>query len=104
LSDNLGLGIFVAAFITALIRLAPVLFLSGRNFPVWARDFLSFVPVAVLSAIVTSEILGHEQTTIWGLPLALSASFFALLIGLISHSLFATVITSILAFLLLQNL
>jgi len=104
LSEHLGLGIFAAAFVTALIRLGPILFLSGRHFPVLLRDFLSFVPVAVLTAIVSAEMIDHQQTTFGGLPLALSAALIAILVGLVSRSLFATVITSILAFLLLQNL
>jgi len=104
LSENLVWGIVAAAVVTGLIRLIPVLYLSGRNFPVLARDFLSFVPVAVLSAIVTAEIMGNEQKTFYDLPLALCAASAALIIGLITRSLFATVIASILAFLLLQNL
>jgi len=102
LSENLALAIIGAALVTALIRLVPVLYLSGRNFPILLRDFLSFVPVAVLSSIVTAEITAHEQTTIFNLPLALTASLCALLVGLLLRSLFATVIASILAFLLLQ--
>jgi len=104
LSEHLGWSIFAAAFVTAMIRLVPVLFLSGRNFPVLLRDFLSFVPVAVLSAIVAAEIMGHESKTLFDMPLALSAALCALIVGLISRSLFATVIASVLAFLLLQNL
>jgi len=104
LSENLGKAIFAAAFVTALIRLIPVLCLSERNFPFWLRDFLSFVPVAVLSAIITAEILKNKGTTLFNMPSGLIAGFLALLVGLISRSLFATVMTSILAFLLLQNL
>jgi len=104
LSEHLVLSIAAAAAVTALIRLVPILFLSGRNFPVLVRDFLSFVPVAVLTSIVTSELAASKQTTILDLPLALLASFIALLVGIISRSLFATVIASIIAFLLLQNL
>jgi len=104
LSENLGACIVAAVLVTALIRLVPVLYLSGRNFPVLVRDFLSFVPVAVLSAIVTAEVMGNEQTTVFELPLSLTAALMALIVGLLTRSLFATVIASILAFLLLQNL
>jgi len=104
LSEYLGWGIFAAAFVTALIRLIPVLYLSRRNFPVLLRDFLSFVPAGVLSAIIMAEILSDEQSTVFGLPLAALAALIALLVGLVSRSLFATVMASILAFLLLQNL
>jgi len=101
MNDSFYTVIFTAAGVTALIRLVLIFFLSQRRFPALLRDFLSFVPVAILSAIIAGEIMGAQKTTSFGLPVALVAAACTLVVGILSRSLFATVLASILAF---QNL
>ena len=43
----LGMGI-----VTYLPRWIPLIFLSRRNLPEWLRQWLEFIPVAVLSALI----------------------------------------------------
>lgn len=48
------LGMF---FGTALLRVLPITFLSKRAIPKNMQTWLSFVPIAILSALVAPEIL-----------------------------------------------
>ena len=41
---------------TYLPRLAPLLFLSGRQLPAWLRDWLDLIPAAILGALVAPAI------------------------------------------------
>jgi len=98
------LAIAAAALVTAMIRVGPVLFLAKRNFPVILRNWLSFVPVAVLSAIIAAEVIANPQTTSFGVSVALLATVASLAAGLLTRSLLLTVVASILSYLLFQSL
>lgn len=102
--ENIGLGIAVATLVTALIKIVPVMALAHRPFPRLFRYWLNFVPAAVLSAIIAAEILDKPQTTSFGISVALLSTITAFIAGIVTRSLFITVIVSILAYLLFQNL
>ncbi|SCM73771.1 AzlD domain-containing protein [Desulfovibrio sp. 86] len=46
--------------VTLLSKLLPVTFLKGDNLPVVLRHWLSFVPVAVMAALVGPDIFIYE--------------------------------------------
>lgn len=98
------LGIAVAAIVTAVIRAGPVLFLAQRNFPVILRNWLAFVPTAILSAIIAAEVIANKETTSFGLSVAFLATVVSFIAGALSRSLLVTVLASIFAYLLFQSL
>ena len=104
MTDNIGLGILIAAVVTATIRIVPIVFLARRKYPKPIRYWLNFVPAAVLSAIIAAEIVDKNQYTSFGISVALAATVTAVLAGVLTRSLFATVIVSILDYLLFQNI
>ncbi len=54
---RLVLCILGMAVVTALPRVLPITLLSGRTLPPFLLRWLSFVPVAVLAALLAPEIL-----------------------------------------------
>ena len=48
----LGMGI-----VTYLPRWLPLVFLSRRGLPLWLRQWLDFIPVAVLSALILPALV-----------------------------------------------
>lgn len=102
--ENVGLGIAVATLVTALIKIVPVMALSHWTFPRLLRYWLNFVPAAVLSAIIAAEIIDKPQMTSFGISVALLSTLAAFIVGMFTRSLFVTVIVSVLAYLLFQNL
>ena len=102
--EHIGLGIAVAAAVTALIKIVPIMALAHRPFPRLFRYWLNFVPAAVLSAIIVAEILEKPETTsFFGISVALLSTIVSLIAGMVTRSLFVTVVVSILAYLLFQN-
>lgn len=48
------LGMLLVTFIP---RWTPLFFLSGRDLPLWLRDFLDLVPAAILSALLVPALV-----------------------------------------------
>ncbi|RCL03489.1 MAG: Azaleucine resistance protein AzlD [Candidatus Tokpelaia sp. JSC161] len=97
-------AIMIAALVTAAIRAGPVFFLARRHFPMILRNWLSFVPVAILSSIITAEVLSNKETTSSGLSVAFLATLTSFVVGLLTRSLFLTVVASIFSYLIFQNM
>jgi len=85
--ENIGLGIAVATAVTALIKIVPIMALAHRPFPRLFRYWLNFVPAAVL-----------------GISVALLSTIVSLIAGIVTRSLFVTVVISIVAYLVFQNI
>lgn len=104
LNYHMIFAIAAAALVTAAIRAGPVLFLARRNFPVILRNWLAFVPTAILSAIIAAEVVANKETTSFGISVAVLATLATFAVSLLSRSLLATVMASILAYLLFQHM
>lgn len=52
--------ILACAAVTAVPRVLPLLLLSRIKLPVWLLDWLSYVPVAVLAALLAIEVVVIE--------------------------------------------
>ncbi|AQS41370.1 MAG: Azaleucine resistance protein AzlD [Candidatus Tokpelaia hoelldobleri] len=104
MTGHMFLAITAASLVAILIRIVPVLFFANRTFPAILRNWLSFVPVAILSALVAGQIIGDKSFTSFGVSVALLATLAATLAGLLSRSLLGTVLAAVLAYLLFQNL
>jgi len=60
-SDTIILILFMSA-VTYLPRLLPLLFLSGRKLPLWMEEWLGFIPVTILSAIIAPLLIVNGNT------------------------------------------
>jgi len=88
--EFLGL-ILACALVTALPRVLPLVVLSRLRLRPWLADWLGYVPIAVLSALLALEL--HAAPTAAILP-ALAVAWF-------TRSLIATVAVGVAAFWLL---
>ena len=101
---NILLAIVFSAGVTALMRVVPVLLLSRFRMPPALQQWLSFIPAAIMSAIIAAELVGKPALTSGGLSISLLAAVVATLVGALSRSLFATVIAGMAAFMGLSYL
>ncbi|MDT8897790.1 AzlD domain-containing protein [Thermanaerothrix sp. 4228-RoL] len=95
--------IFILGGLTYLIRLAFIVLWGRLRLPGWVQRALYFVPVAVLSAIITPELVTYDQ------HLALSFSNPRLLAGAIAvgvayrtRNVFLTILVGMVAYWLLR--
>jgi branched-subunit amino acid transport protein len=95
---NILLAIFISALIIALMRTVPILLLSRFRLAPVVQQWLSFIPAAIMAAIVTAELLGKPTLTPSGVSISLLAAAIAAFAGIVSRSLFATVIAGMVAF------
>jgi branched-subunit amino acid transport protein len=63
--------VLACAAVTAVPRVLPLVALARVELPAWLRDWLRYVPAAVLSALLAIELLGAGRA---GLP-AIAAAF-----------------------------
>ncbi|MDR5653170.1 AzlD domain-containing protein [Ruixingdingia sedimenti] len=95
-------AILLAALVTFALRAGPVLLLSRRELPGPVRDWLGFIPAAIMAAIIAAELTAKPEFTPGGISLSLLAAVAAALAGVVTRSLFVTVLAGILAFLAAQ--
>lgn len=89
----LGLG---AA--TYLIRFSFLGLLAGKRVPAWAAEALSFVPVAVLPAIIAPMVALSPETRDWAEPHRVLAAALALAAGMATRNMLAAIATGMGAF------
>jgi branched-subunit amino acid transport protein len=80
--EFLGL-VLACALVTAVPRVLPLVALSRIQLPTWLLDWLRYVPVAVLAALLAIELLSAGAV---GVP-AITAAF---AVALLTRSLFGT--------------
>ncbi|MCG7781714.1 AzlD domain-containing protein [Lelliottia amnigena] len=95
---NILLAIMACAVVTALMRTVPILLLSRFRLAPIIQQWLSFIPSAIMAAIVTAELMGKPALTPSGISLSLLAALAATLAGIVTRSLFATVLAGMVAF------
>ncbi len=78
--------------VTLLPRIAPFILLRKVQLPDWARHWLSFVPVTVMSTLCLSAIQGSSLDV----PTRITACVASLIVALWSRSLFLTVLAGVL--------
>jgi branched-subunit amino acid transport protein len=92
-----------AAIVTFLPRVLPLVVFSRIQLPDWALRFLSYVPVAVMAALLTQELLTTNNKLV---PILHNEKLLAfiptLLIALITRSLLGTVVAGILSMMALS--
>jgi branched-subunit amino acid transport protein len=80
--------VVACAAVTAIPRVLPLVALSRVQLPAWLLDWLRYVPIAVLSALLSIELL---STGIPGLA-AITAAF---LVSATTRSLLATAVAGV---------
>jgi len=89
-----ALLIFLMAAVTYLPRVLPVLVLSHRNLPETMKRWLSYVPVAVLAALLTPALFAPagELDLAFNANPAFWVSIPVFAIAIFTRNLFATVL------------
>ncbi len=88
--------IFACAAVTAVPRVLPLLVLSRIRLPGWLLDWLSYVPVAVLAALLAIEVLVVDgKPVLSATNPALLAIVPALAVAGFTRSLIGTVIAGV---------
>ncbi|MCF6687686.1 AzlD domain-containing protein [Raoultella terrigena] len=95
---NIILAILASALVTALMRTVPVLLLSRFRLAPAIQQWLSFIPSAIMAAIIAAELLGKPALSGSGISISLLAAAAATVAGALTRSLFATVIAGMVAF------
>ncbi|WP_159868239.1 MULTISPECIES: AzlD domain-containing protein [unclassified Raoultella] len=95
---NIILAILASALVTALMRTVPVLLLSRFRLAPVIQQWLSFIPSAIMAAIIAAELLGKPALSGSGISISLLAAAVATATGALTRSLFATVIAGMVAF------
>ena len=91
---ELLLCIVGCAAVTALPRVLPIMFLSAESLPPLALRWLSFVPVAVMAALLGPDVLVQGGAlALHADNIYLTAALPALLVGWWSKSFFGTIAT-----------
>jgi branched-subunit amino acid transport protein len=90
----IGMGI-----VTYIPRWMPLFFLARRRLAPWLRDWLDFIPAAILSALILPSILttGEPRHIEWGRP-DLWAAIPTFLFALKTKSLGGTVVIGMFAY------
>jgi branched-subunit amino acid transport protein len=83
--------VLACALVTAIPRVLPLVALSRVQLPGWALDWLRYVPVAVLSALLAIELLSAGRA---GVP-AIGAAF---AVAFLTRSLFGTACAGVAAY------
>lgn len=92
------LAIMAAALVTALMRVTPVLLLSRFRLAPPVQKWLGFIPAAIMSAIITAELVGKPALASNGISVSLLAAVIAAVAGLVTRGLFVTVIAGMVAY------
>lgn len=97
--------VIASALVTAIPRVAPLILLSRTALPAWLRVWLNAVPVAILAALLATELLVSEGRLV---PLAGNPALLAILpvlaIASRTRSLLGAVAAGILTIALLRHL
>lgn len=96
------IALFISALVTLLLRVLPVLLMSRLKLGVTARNWLGFIPASIMAAMVAAELILKPEWSSSGYSISALAAAIATLCGLISRSLFVTVLAGVAAFMGLQ--
>ncbi|MDC6398192.1 AzlD domain-containing protein [Lactiplantibacillus pentosus] len=98
MSSYILITILLCGLVTWLSRIVPFAIIKNLTVPHWLINFLSFVPVAIMTAIFVESLLVYHAGHWPGFNLPnIYASIPAMLAGVLTKSLLAVVITGIVA-------
>jgi len=90
-----------ASAVTLLPRVLPLVLLSRIQLPEWGLRWLQHIPIAIMAALLTQELLISDGAFApsW---MKLMAALPAFLVAYVSRSLLGTVLTGIIAMMLVR--
>ena len=92
-----------SAAVTFVPRVLPLMVMSRFALPEWVMKWLGYVPVAVMAAMVAQEVLTQNgQLALRPDHPELWAAVLALLAAILSRSLLVTVLSGVIALMLLR--
>ncbi len=94
LNATIFLIIIGSMIVTALPRVLPITVLSQVELPSWFMNWLKYIPVAILTAIVVQELVPLEAGDTWN-PKHLVAAVISFIVGFATKSLLWTVVAGI---------
>lgn len=102
---DIFLIILGAALVTFIPRVLPLMLLSRITIPEWGIRWLNYMPIAVMSALVAQELfISGGQFTALNTNVELIAALPAFWVAIKTRSLLGTVLTGVLALMLLRLL
>lgn len=101
MASSLLLTVLLCAAVTVSMRALPIVLLSRLNVPLPVREWLNYVPAAIMAAIIVSEVMGHPAFTEAGWSISVLATLASFAVGMTTRSLFLTVLAGVTAFALL---
>lgn len=100
---SIFLIIFGTAIVTFIPRVLPIAVLSRIELPEWAMRWLSYVPIAVMAALVGQELLlPNGKLVPLQNNLELIAALPAFIVAIVTRSLLGTVIAGIISIMVLR--
>ena len=103
--QNLALVILSMTLVTYLPRALPLVLLTRRSLPPWLTCWLSYVPVAVISALLAPALLdGGPAISLPGSNPYLLAAVPTFLVALCTKSLFGSVVAGMVSLVLVKVL
>lgn len=103
MNADMTLTIIACAVVTVSMRALPLIFLSGINLPAILRDWLGFIPVAIMSSIVAMDLVGRWHISLAGGAIATVSVLASIIVGSLTRSLFATVCMGVVSYLALHH-
>lgn len=80
--------------VTALPRVLPITILSQVDLPPWFMNWLKYIPLAILTAIIVQELVPLEPGDEWNVK-HLIAAVVSFVVGFATKSLLWTVVAGI---------
>ncbi|WP_342566095.1 AzlD domain-containing protein [Paenibacillus sp. FSL R7-0345] len=102
---DIFLIILGAALVTFIPRVLPLMLLSRISIPEWGMRWLNYMPIAVMAALVAQELfIDGGQFAALTTNVELIAALPAFWVAIKTRSLLGTVLTGVLALMLLRLL
>lgn len=98
------LNIIIIFFVIFFIKIIPVLFLAHRKIPEKLNNIIIFLPISILTTVSVTEIIHNNAYRIFGIPIAIPAAIIAFITGYFSRNLFVAILSSVVAYFILQNI
>lgn len=95
-------ALMLSMLATVAVRSVPILLLSRFRLPALLYEWLSFVPAAIMSAFVLVGLLTKPDLTTGGWSLSACAALGSLLVGIVTRSLFLTVLSGMVVYMTMQ--
>jgi len=103
MTGDITVAILACAGVTIAVRTLPLVFLSGITLPAIVRDWLGFIPAAVMASIVAMDLVERWQLNSVDGSIALVATSASIMTGLLIRSLFATISIGVAFYLVLHT-